>query len=229
MDELEISGRRYLSTRRAAKEHKYTPDYVGQLIRGGKVVGKKVGRSWYVDEQSLNTYLSGETASIKPVVKAVAEIAEPEIKKSEEEKVVIEETPVRTISEEKTFEPVIIKTKNLEEHHIPIRTPAKEKPMGGLRYVVDDEPALPEIQRKQAVSASVPVKHTAEVVQEEREEKYEEYAEVIPHKKIGAFAIAGLVVAGLVTLSATAVISTSLGSRIVVEEGQVASTGYAFQ
>lgn len=60
MDELEIAGQRYLSTRRAGKEHKYHSDYIGQLIRSGKVIGKKVGRSWYVQEQSLNAYLSGE-------------------------------------------------------------------------------------------------------------------------------------------------------------------------
>lgn len=60
MDELEIAGQRYLSTRRAGKEHKYHSDYIGQLIRSGKVVGKKVGRSWYVQERSLNAYLSGE-------------------------------------------------------------------------------------------------------------------------------------------------------------------------
>jgi hypothetical protein len=72
MDELEISGRRYLSTRRAAREHGYHSDYMGQLIRGGKVAGQKVGRSWYIDEQSLAVYLG----------KAPTESAqEPELKK----------------------------------------------------------------------------------------------------------------------------------------------------
>ena len=124
MDELEIAGRRYLSTRRAAKEHKYTPDYVGQLIRGGKVVGKKVGRSWYVEEASLNAYLNGEAAPARAVAAAtpvapaptpVNEVAVENIPESEMQKEEIKE-------EEKTFEPVVVKTKNLEEHHIPIRT-----------------------------------------------------------------------------------------------------------
>ena len=65
MDELEISGKRYISTRRAAKEHKYSSDYIGQLIRGKKVVGQKVGRSWYVDEVSLAEYFGKEQAGEK--------------------------------------------------------------------------------------------------------------------------------------------------------------------
>ncbi len=57
MDELEISGKRYISTRRAAREHGYHSDYMGQLIRGKKVAGQKVGRAWYIEEDSLNAYL----------------------------------------------------------------------------------------------------------------------------------------------------------------------------
>jgi hypothetical protein len=60
MDELEISGKRYISTRRAAKEYKYHADYLGQLIRGKKLVGRKVGRSWYIDLDSLTTYFGQE-------------------------------------------------------------------------------------------------------------------------------------------------------------------------
>lgn len=58
MDELEISGRRFISTRRAGKDYKYHSDYIGQLARSKKVVGQKVGRSWYVDAESLATYLA---------------------------------------------------------------------------------------------------------------------------------------------------------------------------
>ncbi len=60
MDELEISGKRFISSKRAAKENRYHMDYIGQLIRSGKVVGSKVGRTWYVDAQSLATYLGKE-------------------------------------------------------------------------------------------------------------------------------------------------------------------------
>src|SRR3989338_10987247 len=200
MDELEIAGRRYLSTRRAAKEHKYTPDYVGQLIRGGKVVGKKVGRSWYVEEASLNAYLNGEAAPARAVAAAtpvasaltpVNEVAVENISESEMQKEEIKE-------EEKTFEPIVVKTKNLEEHHIPIRTtvmPVQEKPVAGLRYVADDEPALPEIKRKVTLTTAPAVSVRREVAEApHEEEEREEYAEIIPNKKIGTFAIVGLVI-----------------------------------
>lgn len=71
MDELEISGKRYISSVRAAKEHKYHSDYIGQLIRGGKVVGQKVGRAWYVEAKSLAEYLGKEVPARGPVAKKV--------------------------------------------------------------------------------------------------------------------------------------------------------------
>ncbi len=64
MDELEISGKRYISTHRAAKEYKYHADYIGQLIRGKKVSGRKVGRSWYVELDSLVAAYLGKEGSM---------------------------------------------------------------------------------------------------------------------------------------------------------------------
>lgn len=65
MDELEISGKRYISSRRAAKEHHYHTDYIGQLIRGRKIKGTKVGRAWYVEEDSLRAYLQAEHTQLQ--------------------------------------------------------------------------------------------------------------------------------------------------------------------
>jgi len=75
MDELEISGKRYISTRRAAKEYKYHSDYIGQLIRGKKLLGRKVGRSWYVELESLTTYF-GEEGQEVPTAPLVAKAVE---------------------------------------------------------------------------------------------------------------------------------------------------------
>ena len=58
MDELTIGGKLYISARRAAKEHKYHSDYLGQLVRAGKLEGTKVGRSWYISKASLSNFLS---------------------------------------------------------------------------------------------------------------------------------------------------------------------------
>src|SRR3989344_3997704 len=46
-------GKEYISASRAAKKIGYASDYIGQLCRMGKVPGKLIGRSWYVDFESL--------------------------------------------------------------------------------------------------------------------------------------------------------------------------------
>ncbi len=103
MDELEISGKRYISTRRAAREHGYHSDYMGQLIRGKKVVGQKVGRAWYIEEGSLNAYLGVAPQTPEPVA-AVAPVEAP-VTPAPVERLVIEEPiiqdvqPVQSIQE----------------------------------------------------------------------------------------------------------------------------------
>ena len=62
MDELEIQGQKYISSKRAAKLTGYAPDYVGQLARGGKVDATRVGRSWYVSESSILKHVGGENS-----------------------------------------------------------------------------------------------------------------------------------------------------------------------
>ena len=50
MDELLISGVRFISARRASHITGYAADYLGQLCRAGKLHAKLVGRNWYVSE-----------------------------------------------------------------------------------------------------------------------------------------------------------------------------------
>src|SRR3990167_2011138 len=103
MDELEISGKRYISTRRAAREHGYHSDYMGQLIRGKKVAGQKVGRAWYIEEDSLNAYL-GKAPPLAP--KAVAEEDAP----APTERLVVEEPAAapQLADEGATPEPAVV-------------------------------------------------------------------------------------------------------------------------
>ncbi|MBX4206233.1 hypothetical protein KW784_00350, partial [Candidatus Parcubacteria bacterium] len=53
--ELDIfsHGKEYISASRAAKKTGYASDYIGQLCRGDKIPGKLIGRTWYVDLDSL--------------------------------------------------------------------------------------------------------------------------------------------------------------------------------
>lgn len=120
MDELEISGKRYISTRRAGKDYKYHSDYIGQLIRGGKVVGQKVGRAWYVDAESLATYLKEEGLATPAQIKAVASTASrPQEVAKAPEPIVVTPPPAVKIP---TPEPVKLDTvdTNLNETRIPV-------------------------------------------------------------------------------------------------------------
>ncbi len=53
---ITIDGKEYISADRAARLVGYTKDYVGQLARAGKIKTKRIGRSWYIEEDSINKH-----------------------------------------------------------------------------------------------------------------------------------------------------------------------------
>lgn len=150
MDELELNGRRHISAKRAAREHRYHSDYIGQLIRGGKVRGQKVGRSWYVDAESLDAYLKGEPVAA-PLIRvdtiAPAEASAPETTAAE----VVQEQPTQEMPEPQIGEPEETKIEIKKEEPDPTPAPHIDIPSHhaalpervGLRFVADD-PFVPE-------------------------------------------------------------------------------------
>jgi hypothetical protein len=162
---------------RAAREHGYHSDYIGQLIRGGKVKGQKVGRAWYVDADSLALYLGKEGVS-EPQEIVVEEKSQPEeipvvpiienresnkpIQNSEEkvliskqEEMVSDEVPVAKDPEEHRIE--IVKIHEAPEPSIKVKIISAKRSeedsrSGGLVYVHDDEPLLPEIRKGSRIS-----------------------------------------------------------------------------
>lgn len=66
MDEIIVNQIKYISSKRASAATGYAKDYVGQLVRQGKVDARKVGRSWYVNELQILKHsgkeLQGSTA-----------------------------------------------------------------------------------------------------------------------------------------------------------------------
>ena len=245
MDELEISGKRYLSSKRAAKEHRYHIDYIGQLIRAGKVTGKKVGRSWYVEEVSLKTYLKQEAGEkgLPPVVEAVVEeISSPVV----EEAVEVEPQPVEElipVVEEKVIEPVYVapvtvayvpeKKVEPEERKVFFSVPEKvvSKP-STLTYIADDEPLLPVLEGRNRSNADfvVPMRRvTEEQIYEEPIVTVEEApVRVAKHsrKAFGFPRVQVLAVLGVIVLALVALASSMLASSIKVVDGQPASAGY---
>lgn len=60
--ELNFNNKKFLSSKRAGEEASYTNDYVARLCRNGKVKGRMVGRTWYVEEESFQKFLNEHTA-----------------------------------------------------------------------------------------------------------------------------------------------------------------------
>ncbi len=56
MEELKIGEKIFLSSRRTGQVLGYTNDYVGKLCREGRLDAKMVGRTWYVDFDSVKKY-----------------------------------------------------------------------------------------------------------------------------------------------------------------------------
>ena len=198
MDELELSGRRHISTRRAGKEHGYHSDYIGQLIRGGKVAGQKVGRSWYVDEESLRVYLGKNPAPVTAHELPAAPLLE---SPAPEEEQVIEIRKEPQPKEEK-------------EEKVEI------KKIGGLTYIADDEPLLPPVRTRQQdeerVAPVVPIEESVNVVQP--------HTRNMPHMR----GVAVAVLCALAVAGASAAVSTFVAATTVVAEGQTASGYYSW-
>lgn len=56
METLVLNGKEYVKASKAARDLGYTSDYVGQLCRGGHVDAHLVGRTWYVNPNTLTAH-----------------------------------------------------------------------------------------------------------------------------------------------------------------------------
>ena len=55
-DEINLGGKRYVSSKRAAQESGYAQDYIGQLARAGHIDAQRISGLWYVNVESLVNY-----------------------------------------------------------------------------------------------------------------------------------------------------------------------------
>jgi hypothetical protein len=242
MDELQISGKRFISSRRIARENGYTSDYIGQLIRGGKIVGQKVGRAWYVDAASFDAYLGSEGATpvkeVAPSSAAETTIEAPISTSSVEPEPEVVEAPVEQVApapktEEKKIEitpeaktesilnTAEIKIAASEPQRIPLRINHKkvESPSSGLRYYTDDTSPLPEVNKRESVPhiIAMPKEKSQIEISEPR----------IVERKSSARKIGGLVTIGIVVLVVSATLSSAMTSNLSIEEGSTASVSYS--
>jgi hypothetical protein len=56
METLTLNGKEYVKASKAAKDLGYASDYVGQLCRTGSVEAHLVGRTWYVNPETLGAH-----------------------------------------------------------------------------------------------------------------------------------------------------------------------------
>jgi len=206
MDELQISGKRFISSRRIARDNNYTPDYIGQLIRGGKVVGQKVGRAWYVDAVSFDTFLGSE-GTPAPLADQKSSDLPSSGGTPAGQTFAQQEAPA--FEPVKKVEPVVIAQKKEETHYVPLHIIKKEEAPVGLRYYHDTEPSLPEMRSSVKISA--------------RTKTFEAPTRVRYASKLPVVALAG---AGVAVFIFCAVVSSAVSLNLSIEAGNTASVFY---
>lgn len=236
MEELQISGRRYISSRRVAKDNGYHTDYIGQLIRGGKIRGQKVGRAWYVDADSFGAYLRGEGAvavekEIKKTEDPVPEPAEAlsAVSKEEVAEEVQKEEEVSKPNPEPEPEPESEPESEPRSEPEPASEPEPEpepEPEAvkiGLRYYSDDAPLVPEIPSKKTESR-------VNVTTANQELSAVGAAALAPAhaKKFRTAPAFALFVVGIAALASGAVLSSGLSLNINIDKDNSASAVYSF-
>ncbi|MCX6819769.1 MAG: hypothetical protein NT019_00545 [Candidatus Adlerbacteria bacterium] len=225
MDELEISGKRYISSKRIAKENKYHSDYIGQLIRAGKVAGTKVGRAWYVEEASFAEYLNKEhkiysapTSAEKPSVVAVAVEETPltvevEVKELEEKNII----QLHVMPEEKVEE-VFIQESPVETEELDATRVKKT----GLTYIADSSPLFPAISRRTRPLPLAVVEEPEEIYREVLVERVSTKRAKESNKNIVVSAFSFFILSGI--LFAVALYgSLNVTTTVIVEKGKPAS------
>src|SRR3989344_4677035 len=56
-NELFFDGKKYISSKRAGEFFGYAGDYISQLCRAHKIEGRRIGRTWFVSEESIKSYV----------------------------------------------------------------------------------------------------------------------------------------------------------------------------
>ena len=139
MDTVVLDGVRYIKVSQAAKEFKYTTDYIGQLCRAGKVDAQLIGRTWFVNPESIKMHKSNKhkRKNNKEKVSADATIKRG-VRKTK--KVVV--PPVISSKTVKAIRDSFHNTELLQKKHAGKRTLR-------VSYELDDESLLPTLHKKQ--------------------------------------------------------------------------------
>tara|TARA_B100000508_G_scaffold24443_1_gene17603 strand:- start:1074 stop:2240 length:1167 start_codon:yes stop_codon:yes gene_type:complete len=136
MDTVELEGVRYVKASVAAKKFRYTQDYIGQLCRGKKIDARLVGRTWFVNTDSIvehrsNKYKTRKTVEPVEVTKIRVEETAGERAQSVSVEPVITNKAVKSLK----VKPTIHKTKEGQRRLT-------------IEYSVDEEALLPTLRKR---------------------------------------------------------------------------------
>ena len=251
MDELEISGKRYISTRRAAREHGYHSDYMGQLIRGKKVVGQKVGRAWYIEEESLNGYL-GKTPAAAPALNTapatVAEVAPaPASVPAPVEPLIVEEPLLQPLQEVAVPQPVVEIAQEIKVvQPVAVRVEPQAVEPVYAQPVVQEIHHAPYIEEQETLipihtpapapqqmgglryapddSPSIPV---VTRMPQTQAQAYQQTSYAPAKHSTGKFPYIGLSVVGVVAIVVATFASNFISATVISQEGKAATVQYA--
>lgn len=184
MEPVFLNGKEFVKASEAAKAHGYTNDYIGQLCRGGKIDAKLVGRTWYVNIDSLlehrkGRYRSNQKKTKEEVRKVLSEVertrneSQPNYSNYLVPHKKIEYTAVNDedlnpvpkklhveSEEESVQETVSLEIEKTEENEgeYYLDTIYQEKPKSGVLTIVEDETEIPSVTIEESTFTVIPTK-----------------------------------------------------------------------
>ncbi len=67
-NELYFEGKKYISAKRASELSGYNSDYIGQLCRGNKIDARRVGRGWFIGENSILEHKKNASEKVRGTI-----------------------------------------------------------------------------------------------------------------------------------------------------------------
>lgn len=167
MEVLTLNGQKYVKASKAARDLGYASDYVGQLCRKGSVDAHLVGRTWYVNPETLGAHRVEKKRNARAKAREYARKTLEETTRSlhvEDTAKSYKNIDIRYETDDKELIPVVKKL-NVESHFIKV-TPREED--SSERYTIENE------NQKIVMSGSIPVQDA------ELEEQYTDTTVLTP-------------------------------------------------
>lgn len=147
MDKVVLDGIEYIKASTAAKQFHYTSDYVGQLCRAKKVDARLVGRTWFVNPESLHEHK--RATHQKPIEPA---------KKSSPDDDSTNDIKINRVVVNAPLKNKTVKSAIFNSIHAAASVRTEKRPAREISYQTDSETLLPDLTVK-AAPASDPVNH----------------------------------------------------------------------